>query len=177
MSQELDIIHSEIDEMHSNMLKEERNKMPEGVFKEFFLPYFNGNEEIVDDNPIMAKWVEFSGSVYHSVDLINGEGKVVDTVPPLIVNTEANREKSANIDYGVISSEFNLRSKRSPVNGDSYLEKTLSAVGNELSDTSTDNEKEWHGLLKRYGTGKGVEKSTGMNVKADEDVSDMLDYD
>ena len=170
------VIGNIIKDIRNGIVEREINKMPESVFKEFFLPYFNGEEEITNDNHIIAKWVEFSGGVYNPVDIVDNSGEIITRIPQLIKNSDTNRDKSNSIDYSTIVSEFNLRSKRSSVAGDAYLDKTLNVVGKTIIEDESGSKSDWAKALKVFKT-QSVNKRKSSVTKNDDDLSDMLEYD
>ncbi len=172
---ELDFIDNAIKIFHEDIVnKTENKKMPLLVFNEFFLQYFNGSEEIKNDNPIISKWIEFAGSVFSPVDIIDSKGKIVNTVPALYIKNENNMRESKNIDYSTISSEFNLISKRSGVAGDAYIENTLNNVSKKINKTDTEKSN-WNNVMNTLGSNV---KGSMTTIKVEEEnYENELNYD
>ena len=146
-------------------------KMPDSVFKEYFLPYFNGSEEINDDNPIIFKWIEFSGGIGKPVDIIDIDGNTVTTIPGLLDKDAIDRDVSNKIDYNKISSDYELKKNRSGVAGDAYAESMLGSVG-KMIDTGKTNKDDLRNALNVLSTTIVNNEEVVVN-----DMSDTLDYD
>jgi hypothetical protein len=99
---------STINDAHTNIVTETKNsKMPMGVFIKFFLPFFNGTEQLTKDNSIIFKWIEYAGSVHSAVDLVDERGDVVDTIPPLANSVKLSEEASTNLNMSREASIMN----------------------------------------------------------------------
>ena len=72
---------NELAEEFDKVMDSATNRLSEEKFKQFFLPYFIGEKS--HDN-IIVKWMEIAGSPLMQVHLVNDEGEVVNTIPPLI---------------------------------------------------------------------------------------------
>ncbi len=75
-----------IDQISTDLMaieKQTQAKLPEAVFKAYFLPLFAGYP--TDKTVNEALWASIAGNPYRTVDIVDESGQVLFTVPPLLV--------------------------------------------------------------------------------------------
>ena len=144
-------------------LEAEPTKLPVEIFTEYIVPHI-GN--INDDNKfLMSKWAELAGSPYKPVELINKDGEVVDTVPPLF-----NSDVYAN-DNNVNKLEKDFKKAR-------VLNQSIPGSGNAEIDKilpervkHNDNIEKWLELKEKYSN--NIEEE----YKDDDEDDLIINYD
>ena len=122
---------------------DENVKLNEEAFKNLYLPYIIGQKH--NDN-FVVKWIELAGSPFKEVDLVDNEGNIVNTLPPLIKNAiNGDDDSSLNNLSGAIT-EGKLQ--EDTYGKSAILEKTTRTIANHLDDLQTN--KEWVKALKPY---------------------------
>jgi hypothetical protein len=128
--------------------------LPEPIFKEVFLPYFSGQKNIAEDKDIIAKWVQVAGVPGAEVDVIDQNGTVQFTVPPVfdsgIIETVKRKLGESVSDIYTL---YNLHSNNSPVIGERVL---ANAFENKIptmikpSEALSENQARWNTIFERY---------------------------
>lgn len=152
-------------------------RLPERIFKGYFLPLFTCEE----DNPAkLAEWIAVAGSPFNIVDIFDEAGNVVLTIPPILDNRSVNPSKLDGLSFAHIMTTYGQYSRQSPVLGERYLRKTLGdqveAIG-EVKDGAW-SEKLWAKVFDRYGVKvKGVNDTPSQEQSASgETTNDDLDF-
>jgi len=149
------LLIDQINNIHGSLVtaaEQDVGRMPERVFKEIWLPFFAG------DNPLpyevtLNHWVNFAGSPSRQVRVVDTNGKVLFTVPPLFnrdaINPLSSSDKS--IAHVVISAE--QYSGISPIQGQRYLDGELKkrALIMRVPAAVMTNLKSWNDIFQRYG--------------------------
>ena len=148
---------NELADSFDEVIDSATNRLSEEKFKQLFLPYFLG--EKYNEN-IIVKWTEIAGSPQMPVHLIDEEGQVVNTVPPLIKGGLFNNGE----DVDSLIAQGKLKEETFGVNREyNKLKMTLVDKVEEL-----ENVDEWAKALSKY-----VDTST-INT---EEVHDEESYD
>lgn len=127
-----------------------RQKLPESVFVQTFLPYFSGQIKAgPNENPV-AQWIGVAGSPTSEVELIDNQGKVVAIVPAIFNTDFINPNKIQGNGLYRIAQQHELE-KTNPINNSNnvFANQLLSRVP-QAQVSQTDSEK-WDILLSRYG--------------------------
>ncbi|HXQ32491.1 MAG TPA: hypothetical protein VN843_00580 [Anaerolineales bacterium] len=179
----INALNAEIDQAFSDIFESEvhHNQLPEYLFVNMFLPYFTGK---VADNAhlnMTTKWIAVAGSAMNPVDVIDGTGKVLFTVPSLMssdfLRTKENiRSKSFND----IFNDAKKQSTRIPTLG----EKIIGTEGvKKMQDLSKnlrqqdDKESQWDYIFHRYHI-ETPKTKTGIPITSKKkDLSDELEFD
>lgn len=117
----------------SNALKEPNKAMHKDVFVEYFLPVFSGDKETTDSNGMVGKWIDFAGSAYKPVDLLDNESNVVGTVPGLLRQRDG-EELDLEIDINQVISRYGKLQKVSEARGANFLSEALEQIDIPTSD-------------------------------------------
>jgi len=152
------------------------NKIPEHVFREYFLPIFSGQRTIADNDSTLEMWFRISGGPDRSVDVINHLGETVVTVPP-IYNTSAYKPVSNNdMDIGSLvkmasEAERNLTDPRP------YTAAVENTLSQGFSDTD-DHQERWKAVFDYFGI-VPIKRDQSSSDKAgsDTDDSDFFEYE
>jgi hypothetical protein len=134
--------------------EEDIKRLPERVFVGVFLPVFAGDEQL-HYNVNMETWLNYAGSPYKSVHVVDRNDNILFTVPPLLNREAVNPVKPS--DYKVpISSVVTTAGQianQSPRQGLRYLTTELTkralimkVPGNVLKDLAI-----WNSIFTRYG--------------------------
>jgi len=164
---------------------EQRYSFPEELFVKFFLPFFVG--EIPATPEInMNTWLDkVSGDPKNPVDIIDNEGNVIFTVPPILDQSVIEQSNPQSRSMTVIERQYSRLKEISAVASQMYLEKTLTGI--HVKDKPTEevynNIRVWNDILKRYGKEdkivniipiEEVNKHAPTHI---EDKTDISDYE
>jgi len=155
------------------------NTLPEWVFLEYFLDYFMNGGANQTDQPLYYKWVELSGSVYNEVNVIDGDGTVLYTVPPLMVNPIEFIDNFENVNFEDIMANYNLRTNRTPIDGIKYLNGAIGGMGDLIVPENNALElitARWINIFNRY-RDNSVNNNTDNKLSVNNNIGDFIDYD
>lgn len=140
-----------IESIHEDVVAtKNKNYIPEIVFKDKFLDYFENLPEDTSNDPTMQQWVAFSGGPYNEVDVIDKNGNVIYTVPGVLSKPLVDDKLAKDYRFDNIASKFELKHNRLPEEGARYLEAELSGVPKYIkADTETDAAR-WKQIFDRY---------------------------
>lgn len=162
---------------------EDRNRLPEAVFKEHFVPMFT--DKNMDPNLRAHLWTNYiaiAGSYNSELDIVGENSEVLFTCPA--VGSSAYREGGAKgADYGVIMTEYNnQRNRHVNVANAFFINATNEKLVEEAEGVSvTETSKTtWDNIFKRYNV-KPIgylyeNRSSSNNSKATESSGDIDDY-
>lgn len=147
--------------------KEENAKVPETVFKEYFLDFFrnyNKDTEPTDsDNALYAKWLELAGSEYNEVDVINDKGETVFTTPALLTVPTIDYKKALDMGINQTAVEALQNRNRTPAESINYVNSQVSRfMAGAVSVDTRDETARWEKILKKY---KSTEEVEQENIK------------
>lgn len=149
---------TKIDEMLSILneteqaMKQENSKLPETVFVSYFLQYFKNGEVFDNQTPLHLKWVENSGSPFNEVDIIDDNGDVIFTTPPLVAKPDTSSEVLTNTNFSKITTEYNLRNARLTVDAENFANSKLIPLGSEIKPTEAieTHRRKWDEIFDKY---------------------------
>ena len=176
-SAELKTLSSNINELNdalnepSNVLKA---KLPEAVFKEFFLPGLSG--EIKENDVTLMKYIEYAGTPYSEVDIIDDEGKVIFTCPPLYKRSINQLEKDP-IPYTEIAGTYELKKTRMASEATAYMSEAVADIRSDVKISKDTSEDKWNNIFNRYKTPNTETADNNPTVSDDEDLDEIIDYD
>jgi hypothetical protein len=149
-----------------------KNKIPEDIFVNYFLPFFKG-EKIADrKQPVFAEWVSIAGSPTAAVDVIDKDGNVKITVPGLFNSDIMRSQYNSDVTIRNIFDQYELYNNNIPAVAKNFLDKAFTAKANNLKPTADGKSKEdWQKVLDMYG---GTAKIT---TKKKEVEDSDIDYD
>lgn len=123
---------------------ENKQKFPLQLFNDYFAPYFFGQKPLPNDSDIFAAWVGIAGSPMASVDVMNNDGKVEFTVPPLY-NTDVISFLKQN-DISSMMNEYQLHSNSLPSVAMKFVENKLLPEAD-----NTINKEKNHPYIEQWG--------------------------
>lgn len=151
-----------------------KNKIPEKIFVNYFLPYFTNKEAYKEDN-ILAEWIAVAGTPTSEVEVIDYNNEVLFTVPSVFdtsiinlnnLNNENARLKSIMINY-------QLENNNLPIVANNNLKENLEYKLGQMTTESTNTSnkrKSWNNILERYGYIKPSEDKTKSSTDTDDDL-------
>jgi hypothetical protein len=164
MSQEMrnrmmkEAIGTAFDELVTKPLQEAA-RLPEDIFKNMFLPYFNG-EKKVEGTEILAKWYMIAGSPFQEVSVIDERNNELFRVPPIqrtsIYDPHANSDKSGNkseMSIGEITAFAEQLSSTIPIRGVAFRERAMDSKIEQLTTVELalkDDAVRWQAIFDRY---------------------------
>jgi hypothetical protein len=173
-----------IDEHHSGIVEgNTRNKIPEQVFKQNFLPYFSGNVESARGRNIMAEWIGVAGTAMSEVDVVGNNNEILFTVPALFdTNVIDITKRALGQGMGDIIEDYNLRKESTPIGAMNMLNNNL---GHKLSEIIHDDvpqrmttAERWINIMGRYGIAPPSDRLSAQATKpAVDDNTDDVVYD
>lgn len=133
-----------------------KNKLPESLFVEHFLPYFSGdvNDPRVKGRDVLTDWVSVAGTPMAEVDIIDEEQNVIFSVPALydtnIINLVKPKTGNAIAD---IYQEYELRKVGVPVAANNFLTNALLDKTRQLTNVEQNKTTQrWDAIYARYNT-------------------------
>jgi len=163
-------VHEEIVMSHNNA------KLPEDVFKEYFLDFFQNGDVDNINTPLMAKWIELSGSPYNEVDVYNNQGNVMYTVPPVLARPTIGDKPITNVDFSNIAGTYKLKANRLTQDADKYLNNKLNGLEKQVVSDSQDTLiRDWHNIFSLYNRPTDASHKDTPVMSAS--INDMIDYD
>lgn len=165
MSQEMrnkmmkEAIGTAFDELVTKPLQDAA-RLPEDIFKNLFLPYFNG-EKKVEGTDILAKWYMIAGSALQEVSVIDGRGNELFRVPPIqrtsiydpLANANKDGSKKGEMSIGEISAFAEQLSSTIPIRGVTFRERAMDSKIEQLSTVELalkDDAVRWQAIFDRY---------------------------
>lgn len=125
----IDFIHRELNASTN------KAKFPLDLFNNFFAPYFFGDKQLSRDTDIFATWIGIAGSPMSSVDIINAQGQIEFTVPPLFDTNVIDILKKENLLNSVMD-EYSNYSNTLPATAMNFVRnKLLPTADKALADT------------------------------------------
>lgn len=128
----------------------------ERIFVGIFLPYFAGDEERAYPQANAAMWIDrVAGSPYKAVNVIDVQGQVLFTVPPLLdrsaVAPQAGSDRGPSIAHVVHSAQ--QYALMSPRQGAGYLQSELNkrALIMKVPANVLGHIEAWNKIFERYG--------------------------
>ena len=128
-----------------------RGKLPESIFVEQFLPRFIGEIPISATDLTFKFWLSISGGPGNPVDILDTEGNVLFTVPPLLDTSMLDIE-GGEISLAAMLSQYDAYASRGLYEGDRYLQSVLgNRIQESIQNGELDNVNSWASILTRYG--------------------------
>lgn len=175
MAASMDFVHNSL------VIQKTKSRLPEDVFKYYFLDYFSGNlgSPTLQNRNVIAEWIGVAGSPMGEVDVFDPQGNVLFTVPALFdTNMLAVTQSSHGKSIGDILYEYNLRKSGIPAVANNYLIKALDAKAYSMNSeqiNSLPSVERWFLILSRYGVmPKGADNK--VNNGNTERPEDDLEY-
>lgn len=152
-------------------IENDRTEIPESEFKRLFIPLLTGQipeEQLMDIG--FRPWIAVAGTATRWVNIINAQGEVIYSVPPLL-NTVGmtNTDRSIEQDIGSRLEKTLRDVARMPRNGHQRIAQTLI---NSISDSQRNDKHRaaWFTVLKENGI-EVPEQPGAVSKDADTDGS------
>lgn len=168
-------VSNEINTIHETLVQQqERNQMPEDMFRDYFLPYFTNKVPISTQPAVITQWISIAGTPMSEIDVVDTVGTVLFTVPSLFDTTMINTAvRDVGDSIADISAEFDLRNNNIPSAAQTFLTNQLLRKSSKIDPTVNNQaQTRWNDIFKRY----GILSTTGTTVK-DESFIDDIEYD
>jgi len=152
-------VESIINDISTKLIPEKSNPtFPEELFVKFFLPFFAGEVPATKEISISTWLDKISGDPKIAVDIIDNEGNVLYTVPPILDQSVIEQVQPGGRTISMVEKQYSRLKEVSAAASSVYLEKTL--VGMHIKDKPTKevymNMKAWNDILERYGKGDKI---------------------
>ncbi len=139
--------------------------MPEDIFNNVFLPYFDGSLVLKKGDPIIAKWVNFTGNPRRGANIVNESGQVVRVIPGIISTTPVDFVTNLNIDLPRIGMAYEKLRERSSEQADMKIHEVTKQIADALDRNMEPNLKAFKKIME-----------DGDSYKSDSD-DDFVIYD
>jgi hypothetical protein len=167
---DLKLLKSSIDELDDALKSDEfmqRAKMSESIFKSAFLPTIAGKEK--DTGVTIMKYIEYAGGPYREVDIIDREGNVLYTCPP--VYNRSNNDNNKRLPYSQMAATYELKKARMASEADVYMHNVASGINNSVVIEETSSEFIWNKIIDKY----YKEDIVNENIEIKTDKSNLID--
>lgn len=152
-------------------------QLPENIFIEYFLDFFRNYNTGDLNEPLNLKWIELSGSVYNEVDILNAEGDVIYTVPPLMARADLDGKPIEDFNFSKMVGEYNLRSNRLQTDAQNFLNNQLNGLDTQISsDHIPSIAARWNQVFSRYATNTVLPDQIKLTVEPN-NADTYIDYD
>ena len=158
---------------------EDTARMPEKIFAGVFVPIFVGEESLY--NATLETWVNFAGSPYRSVDIIDARGNTLYRVPPIYergnIKSITDSTRNNSVFHMVLTAQQYARVH--PKQGEAYLNDALSKRNTMLSSpiNLAKNLEFWNMVFKKYGRPEIKVVEDKVSVEAENDISDLGQFE
>jgi hypothetical protein len=157
----------------SLVTNKENSKLPEEIFKDYFLPFFIGQK--TDNKNIISDWVSIAGTPMCEVDIIDPAGKTLFTVPPLYDTNIVESINKNNKSLTEVYNSYELKNSHLPAVAQKYLDNELSNKIDQIrnnDETISKSTEAWNNILKRY----DIIKDNNENNSSKEIINDDIEY-
>lgn len=141
-------------EIHAEAIQPPRGRLPEDIFVNYFLPYFTNREAgYPNEEKLVNDWISVAGGPYNEVDILDGVGKPIFTVPSLMNTSSFNPQNESNIKYADLVATAEAFRVMSDVHANNFLEEALTVKFREVfkpTDKIFSSEQRWFAIFKRY---------------------------
>ena len=182
LTQELKYANEDVRRSHLALVdKQDRRELPEALFKELYLPYFAGQDNINSRPDLIEKWLNVAGTGFSEVNLINDSGEVIATVPGLS-STLHLQVSTSSVNLSDACRQAEIVGSQIKSLGTRYFNSALLAREKELIDTIVPDSLEsvkqkWNEVFQHFGIdvnavrANNASSNTSDEVRLDTDVS------
>lgn len=159
-----------IKEAMNNIVSESGTFKPKIGLKQFVEEYLPDLANPgLDDSLLLAKWLYISKGPYNEVNVINDDGSVAFTVPPLWVRIDVRKVNDARLSFNEVMSKVTQKTNVAPNLGKRYFQKCLPEM---LPTSSSGNKyiKQWNAILESYGYSPIVTTESDSETKVSSNV-------
>ena len=154
------------------LVKNEVGKLPEEIFKHYFLPYFCGEKSLVNTN-ILKEWISIAGSPSKEVAILNNIDEELFRVPALMdTNTIDTLSKKDGLSITDIFLNYELQNGLLPIIGSRYLKEAMDNKVSTIIKSSASFEQNvtrWDDIFSRYGKSSKPINESEKSINTDDD--------
>jgi hypothetical protein len=153
-------------------------RLPESVFKEYFLPYFAGEIPLTDTS-VVGTWVAIAGTPAAEVRVIDDvTQKELFRVPPLMSTIYLDvQTRPSGMPMKDVFEQAAMHRQNIPIQGERYLEAAYADKAEVmLRDAKLPEEykQRWMDIMNRYGKRTAA---LPTDVSATSQIAEVIDYD
>lgn len=158
------------------MLTFERNKVPESIFVNYFLPRFVNLNNIngVDPRNHIVEWISIAGSPMAEVSVVSDSTGEELFVVPAYLSTNHLSVGNGDTDCATILKMYEAMSRNIPKSGANYLINALGGKAEQMLSTNTLEESvaRWQAIFRRYNLIQDTGPAVGAGGAGGEDLFD-----
>ena len=160
--------------------KKDRNKVPEDVFKQFFLPFFAGEADINKSPEVLANWITIAGNGFREVEVVDNSGETVAIVPGVNSTLSLQTSNSAiNIHEAMRMVE--IKGSQIPRRGQDYMIDVFQHKQSEMFSATADSNSEtaakWAKVFQRFNVNTPASGNGLPSVNKEVDLSEDMDFE
>jgi len=168
-------VKEQINEVANELLLVENAKLLESVFVEYFLDHFKSGQNDIH-SALTLKWIELAGSPFNEVDIVDDNGNIIYSVPPIMARPNID-EAVENMDFNNIMATYQLKKNNIAALGANYINTQLNNVGKNIkADNKNIYTERWLSIFNRY-----IEQEEHIDsvpkIKINTSLDTMIDYD
>lgn len=165
---------NDLDEAFNGSDNVRKATLPEKVLKDFFIPGFLDTDN--KDNVAVMKFIEYAGSPYSEVDIINERGEVIFTCPPMMNNSKSDTGK--NIPYSELAGTYELKKARMIQEADQYMSGVAGGIASTVEIAKDNSTFTWNKIIEKYTVPNKIDEDIGVSNDLDDDMDDdFINYD
>lgn len=172
------------DLIHRSLVEElEVSKLPENVFRDYFLPRFASR--VADPGNWLVEWISIAGTPTAPVDIVDNTGTTIFRVPAVLYTKNiSNMQGGASFDD--IFTRYIMHKNNLAQRGTAFITAEMKKKADSIytDEGVSDIQKQWYSIYDRYGYLPGQANSanpgnpnTVGNPTDTSEVTDMFDYD
>lgn len=149
-------------------------RLPEDLFVSNFLPYFTGKLKIDEGNNVITTWISIAGNPTSRVCILDKNGEVLYTVPPIFDTGILNTLDNKNRKLAEIYHNYTIRKDSLPMAADNFLDSAMAEKHNTILSNVVNQkyQKEWQDIFNRYNVDVEIKKNKDESY-LDEDFFDF----
>ena len=154
-------------------------KLPEAVFVTSFLDIFSGKNQTADKQAALINWIAVAGTPYSEVSIIDGAGKELYKVPPMMDSSVIDPTKPLQQSISDFITNYKLKVNHIPSSGVRYAAEGTARFLGDMGHTEKldDTTVRWDGIYNRYYGPENKPETTVVN-KPNSTGDDLeLNYD
>lgn len=126
--------------------KPTRKTVNEKIWKDMYSDFFTG-KDVSKNDPRGDMWIEVAGGVHNPVDIVNDDGSVIDTVPPISGKISINQDAVKAVGGQNIGTKHAAIKASNPLDAAVYQNNIARTIGNATDVKDISNE--WNDFFSR----------------------------
>lgn len=165
----------------TNLLERmERARLPEHLFRKYFLDYFVGRIEATAENMIVANWIGIAGSPTSEVEVTDPSGQVLFIVPAIFTTSSLNpnRNDHQSVSFKRLIEEVQQQEVVLPPMAANTLIRGLAAKAQDVLGSGGVNQIDadrWLAIYRYYNIQPQTATVAGRSTQLDAD-DDIVGY-